>query len=324
MPRKARDPQDVKAKILNAALALFTKEGCKHITMNDIANSIHISKRTLYETYNDREQLLEDCCIYIKEETIHSITEASKNTQDTILKFLVNMRMLLLYGVRYHKFIRDMQDKYPVLYDTYFNLKNVLSRDALNNILQKGIDEGHILPIVPVNEFTRNLFLLGDMAYKAYPNDRKRQKYFVDFYSLVLIRGIMSDSAIIHYSEIMKQENQNSRNSKLYNELLKDLLPNGVSVKNYIIDLLSDTSKQIPPIYDNIHQNNHSHHPKQKAAKSKKTEKKQTVKDKYDAKMKERNEQKAKTENKTTGTKSQTTQCGRPRKNVVEEQKTQK
>ncbi len=322
MPKKARDPQEVKDKILHAALTLFSKEGCRHITMNDIANSIHISKRTLYETYNDRMQLLEDCCIHIKNESLNSIKEITQNTDDTILRFSVHMRILLLYGVRYHKFLQDLQEQHPDLYEKYYNLRSVMSRDELCDILKKGIDEGHILPIVPVEEFTRTLFLLGDMAYNAYPNDPKTQKIFVDFYSFILIRGIVSDSAISHYSKIMQNGSINKETSNVYNGILEDLVPHGENLKNYIINFIANNNNQITGASEKLIKTKHKTIRKKEhnaAPNTRHTKKRPTVKDKYEAKMKEREEAKEKDSPQTTVAKSTTARRGRPRKNVDKE-----
>ena len=52
--------QELKGKILVTAMSLFKREGIKRVKMDDIAQALSISKRTLYETYENKEQLL--CC----------------------------------------------------------------------------------------------------------------------------------------------------------------------------------------------------------------------------------------------------------------------
>ena len=47
--------QELKEKILITAVELFHKNGIKSVKMDDIANELKISKRTLYEIYSNKE-----------------------------------------------------------------------------------------------------------------------------------------------------------------------------------------------------------------------------------------------------------------------------
>lgn len=48
-------------KILNIAMQEFLHRGIKSVKMDDIANLSGISKRTLYEIYSNKEELLLEC-----------------------------------------------------------------------------------------------------------------------------------------------------------------------------------------------------------------------------------------------------------------------
>ncbi len=191
----------------------------------------------------------------------------------------------------------------------------------MRHILQAGIDEGLILPIVPVEEFTHTLFLLGDMAYKAYPNDPKAQKIFVDFYSFVLVRGIMSDSAIVRYSEIIKQGSGDEQTTKLYNSILKDLVPTGVNLKNYLINLIADSKKTISNASRKPAKVSHrvKAAPVKKSTRRKK-KKRLTVKEKYEAKVKEKEEKKGKQPSVSTPHANKPARRGRPCKSTLPEE----
>jgi AcrR family transcriptional regulator len=51
----------MKEKIRDAASDLFLERGFKSITMDDIANEIGISKKTIYSEYSNKTSLVEDC-----------------------------------------------------------------------------------------------------------------------------------------------------------------------------------------------------------------------------------------------------------------------
>ena len=52
---------ELRARIIDAAGTLFIANGIKCIKMDDIASAVGISKRTLYEVFEDKEMLLCEC-----------------------------------------------------------------------------------------------------------------------------------------------------------------------------------------------------------------------------------------------------------------------
>jgi AcrR family transcriptional regulator len=52
--------EEVKNKILNGAEALFLKYGFKSITMDDIARELGLSKKTLYQFFDDKTKLVDE------------------------------------------------------------------------------------------------------------------------------------------------------------------------------------------------------------------------------------------------------------------------
>ena len=51
----------LKSKILDSAMLDFAQRGIKSVKMDDIAKGLNISKRTLYELYENKEILLYEC-----------------------------------------------------------------------------------------------------------------------------------------------------------------------------------------------------------------------------------------------------------------------
>ena len=60
----------IKEQIMLTAFDLFSEHGIKNVSMDDIAHNASISKRTLYELFEDKETLLTECInlSYTKEE----------------------------------------------------------------------------------------------------------------------------------------------------------------------------------------------------------------------------------------------------------------
>lgn len=60
------DTKDIaREKVIPAASRMFITQGCKNVTMDDVAKKLRMSKRTLYEMFGDKEALLSECTEYI-------------------------------------------------------------------------------------------------------------------------------------------------------------------------------------------------------------------------------------------------------------------
>ncbi len=70
--------------IVNQASELFLKRGLKAVSMDDIAKAVGISKRTLYENFNSKDELLSDCINHMETCRKAHMMDISKNAKDVI------------------------------------------------------------------------------------------------------------------------------------------------------------------------------------------------------------------------------------------------
>ena len=70
----------IKEQIMLTAFDLFSEHGIKNVSMDDIAHNASISKRTLYELFEDKETLLTECInlSYTKRFIKQAIHEATR------------------------------------------------------------------------------------------------------------------------------------------------------------------------------------------------------------------------------------------------------
>ncbi|MDR1527383.1 MAG: TetR/AcrR family transcriptional regulator [Dysgonamonadaceae bacterium] len=76
--------RELKDRIVQAASTLFFNRGVKSMTMSDIANELGISKRTLYEVFRDKEELIATCVQTHLERVDQEIDTMVTNSQDVI------------------------------------------------------------------------------------------------------------------------------------------------------------------------------------------------------------------------------------------------
>ena len=92
---------------------MFIEHGIKDVKMDDIAAKLSISKRTIYELFNDKEQLLHEVLKFQNErmhESGKEIVRTSSHVLEIILK-LYNLHFKLLKKIN-SKFFSE-SNKYP-------------------------------------------------------------------------------------------------------------------------------------------------------------------------------------------------------------------
>lgn len=105
--------KEIYGLIVETAHKLFIERGIKDVKMDDIAAELSISKRTIYELFNDKEQLLHEVLNFQHEkmrERGKEIIRSSSHVLEIILK-LFNLHFELLKKVN-NKFFSEL-GKYP-------------------------------------------------------------------------------------------------------------------------------------------------------------------------------------------------------------------
>ena len=120
--KESNPKKDIQNLIVETAHSLFIERGIKDVKMDDIAAELSISKRTIYELFNDKEQLLHEVLKFQNERMYESGKEIIRNSShvlEIILK-LYNLHFKLLKRVnskffselnKYPEICKEMQDK---------------------------------------------------------------------------------------------------------------------------------------------------------------------------------------------------------------------
>ena len=107
------EKKEIYSLIVEAAHTLFIEHGIKDVKMDDIAARLSISKRTIYELFKDKEELLLEVLKFQNDKMSENGREIVRNSShilEIILK-LFNLHFKLLKKVN-NKFFADL-GKYP-------------------------------------------------------------------------------------------------------------------------------------------------------------------------------------------------------------------
>jgi AcrR family transcriptional regulator len=134
---------DPLTKILSSAVELFGQYGFKTITMDDIARRAGISKKTLYQHFANKQEVVLESVVWYKNNTTNSCAQVLLDSENAVEA----MVMMLAFFDDTNKRINpmamfEMQRFFPEAYKTFRDL--LVERDVVmirDNILQ-GIREG--------------------------------------------------------------------------------------------------------------------------------------------------------------------------------------
>lgn len=137
---------DLADKIREASIKLFFDRGIKAVSMDEVAKSVGISKRTLYETFASKDALLVSCFDLLYSERLRMIDEA---LQDGSKSFIETM-MASVYNA-----ISFLQTVNPVFFEDLnrLNCANVCEsmkqsmdvyRKKMRDLIEDGKRDGYL------------------------------------------------------------------------------------------------------------------------------------------------------------------------------------
>ena len=83
-----------KENIIHHASKMFVEQGIKAVRMDDIAQELSISKRTLYEMFGDKEELLFQGIVCIMDQHQRILSEKTKSCKNMMEVMLVSVQEL--------------------------------------------------------------------------------------------------------------------------------------------------------------------------------------------------------------------------------------
>ena len=134
--------EDKKQFILEQAGKLYLKHGIRSVTMDDVASELGISKKTLYQFFKDKEDLVDEVVSdsLMKDDEFHSAESMSLNAIDRI--FWIREHMNEMLKLMHNNIEYDLKKGYPKVYKkiTKYKWKRTYEDHLL--IMNQGKKEG--------------------------------------------------------------------------------------------------------------------------------------------------------------------------------------
>jgi len=188
---------ETREKILNAAGNLFIREGLKSITMDTIALKLGVSKRTIYENFTSKEELIREFLLenMLKHKNeLLSIVNRSENVIEALIQFgEYNREIFSKYNPL---FFEDLKKYYAQLFDSTVDDSRVKNYEVSYLILKKGVNEGTFLKSIDIDIANRFIHNTMDFFYKLNQSTHLPHAKIWQTVFLPYIRGICTEKGL--------------------------------------------------------------------------------------------------------------------------------
>ncbi|NEW79840.1 MAG: helix-turn-helix transcriptional regulator [Gelidibacter sp.] len=133
----------MKEIILKKAGEIFSKYGFKSVTMDDIANDMGISKKTIYKYYKNKVELVDNTVCYFHDEMHKTITNICAFGYNAIQENFEIKRMFKeMFKNSDNSPIYQLEKYYPKTYKKIIEDDFSIFKECNTSNLEKGIQEG--------------------------------------------------------------------------------------------------------------------------------------------------------------------------------------
>ena len=147
---------ETKQRIQKAAHDLVMQYGIRSVSMDDIAANLGMSKKTIYQYFKDKDELVEavvDDIIDTNQYACKADIERSENAVHEI--FLVMDMMAEMFKSMNPSILHDMQKYHPAAFTKFKKHKNEFLYDVCTKNLQRGVKEELYRPEIAVDILCR-------------------------------------------------------------------------------------------------------------------------------------------------------------------------
>ena len=197
----------MREKIIYKSVDLFLNLGFKSVTMDDIANEMGISKKTIYVHFPNKTKLIEATTLHIFETISHGIDcicELKKNPIEEVY----DIKQFVMEHLKNEKSSPQyqLQKYYPKIFATLKSKQFEVMQGCVTENLKRGIEKGLYRDNLNIN-FISRMYFSGMVSLKdqdLFPLKTFSMNTLMEFYLEYHLRGICTPKGLEKLTELLK------------------------------------------------------------------------------------------------------------------------
>ncbi|WP_264520257.1 TetR/AcrR family transcriptional regulator [Flavobacterium sp. N1994] len=198
-------------KIIERATEMYLTLGFKSVTMDDIASRMGISKKTIYQHFENKNDLVEAVTMHLFETISCGIDEIITLNQNPIEE-LFSIKDFVMQNLKNESTspIYQLQKYYPQIHKTLMSRQFDKMGDCVIDNLKKGIEQGLFREDIHM-ELIARFYFAGMTSIKDAElfnpiqfSTKEVQETYLEYH----LRGIATEKGIAVLEQLLKNNNQ--------------------------------------------------------------------------------------------------------------------
>lgn len=202
--------------ISRACEFLLSKRSCRSVTMDEVASDLGISKRTLYENFENKGQLILECMEFMHNKIFDKCGEFESESENAFDFFMSIVSLMWSISGEMFIFTTELKKVYPEIYKQVLTKHIQFTKTKVRQFLAKAKKEGFIKKDID-EEFFLNIIELN-MIYSSHPDFLKKNSKYnekeLKFKVLcTIMRGISSLEGVQYIDNRIDKWNRGIKNN---------------------------------------------------------------------------------------------------------------
>lgn len=185
--------------IIERASSMFVTQGVKAVRMDDIAQELSISKRTLYELFGDKEELLYQSILHFLVKGQQRRVESSRSVENSLEVMLLSLRDMVVYAPIAGRIRANLRRFYPKVFERLEGDAKANSMEDLRRWVKECVASGYFTSTADSDLVIRVLqdSVHGIMIMDLYDTmDSVHVVSRIAYALVIFIRGLCTQSGI--------------------------------------------------------------------------------------------------------------------------------
>lgn len=195
---------------------MFLNYGVKSVTMDDIAQEMGISKKTIYVHFKNKTKLVEAVTFEIFEKVCSGI-DCICNASHNPIEELYEIKMFVMNYLKNEKSSPHFQLKkyYPKIYEGLQRKQFEKMQESVKESITKGVETELFRSNIDV-DFISRMYFIGMSGIKdqfIFPEDRYNMEYLMENYLEYHLRAIVTKKGLHVLDKVISNQSQTHNQS---------------------------------------------------------------------------------------------------------------